>query len=405
MFSLPSPNGLANMMRRRIRIYRLYTLGKKLRQTFMLSELKMKNYKITETEREKETFEEPDTNDTPPTDIIAFNEQRSCADLYRMKQQGDLDLNPEFQRTFVWPGTDQTRFIDSLIKQLPIPSMCFGFDYKTQKWIVIDGLQRMSTIVRFLDGDDWELAQLSDVTPAIQGRSVASIKQKHSDLHKYYKLVENLSIPITVLRCDFSKESHMEYLFTIFHRLNSGGKKLNNQEIRNCIFQGPFNDLLKDLDQFKAWRTLNYMKKDDSERFKKQELILRFFAFHDRYEKYTGGLSKFLNVYMKDYRKANDDWLNEKRKIFEETVSILNDKIFSNSSSTQRISITLIEALLVGISRNIALCRKKSSRDMLRCFENLKNEDAFSEEAMREGLSSKQKVISRLSEAEKTFSK
>lgn len=371
----------------------------------MLSELKMKNYKITETEREKETFEEPDTNDTPPTDIIAFNEQRSCADLYRMKQQGDLDLNPEFQRTFVWPGTDQTRFIDSLIKQLPIPSMCFGFDYKTQKWIVIDGLQRMSTIVRFLDGDDWELAQLSDVTPAIQGRSVASIKQKHSDLHKYYKLVENLSIPITVLRCDFSKESHMEYLFTIFHRLNSGGKKLNNQEIRNCIFQGPFNDLLKDLDQFKAWRTLNYMKKDDSERFKKQELILRFFAFHDRYEKYTGGLSKFLNVYMKDYRKANDDWLNEKRKIFEETVSILNDKIFSNSSSTQRISITLIEALLVGISRNIALCRKKSSRDMLRCFENLKNEDAFSEEAMREGLSSKQKVISRLSEAEKTFSK
>lgn len=352
---------------------------------------------------EEKTFEEPDTNDTPPADIIAYNELRSCADLYRMKLQGDLDLNPEFQRSLVWPGTDQTRFIDSLIKQLPIPSMCFGLDYKTQKWIVIDGLQRISTIVRFLDGGDWVLAELSDVTPAIQGKSVAALKQKHSDLHAFYKRVENLSIPITVLRCDFSKESHMEYLFTIFHRLNSGGKKLNNQEIRNCIFQGTFNDLLKELDLFLPWRKLNNMKKGDSERFKKQELILRFFAFYDGYEKYTGGLSKFLNSYMNNHRKAQEKFLTSKRTIFKETVCILVEKIFKNSNSTQRISITLIEALLVGISRNLDACKNKSSEELIACFENLKKSTSFSEEFIREGLSSKQKVTSRLSEAEKIF--
>ena len=86
-------------------------------------------------------------------------------------------------------------------------------------------------------------------TPDIAGKSVAAIKTSDTSLHHFYSRVENLSVPVTVLRCDFDKKSHMEYLFTIFHRLNTGGMKLNNQEIRNCIYGGPFNELLRDLDQ------------------------------------------------------------------------------------------------------------------------------------------------------------
>ena len=59
--------------------------------------------------------------------------------------------------------------------------------------------------------------------------------------------MENLSLPITVLRCDYQKKNHAEYMFTIFHRLNTGGTKLNNQEIRNCIYSGSFNDFLKEM--------------------------------------------------------------------------------------------------------------------------------------------------------------
>jgi uncharacterized protein with ParB-like and HNH nuclease domain len=69
-----------------------------------------------------------------------------------MHTQGILEIQPEFQREIVWKNPDQTRFIDSLVKQLPIPSMCFSLDYKAQKWQVIDGLQRMATIIRFLSG-------------------------------------------------------------------------------------------------------------------------------------------------------------------------------------------------------------------------------------------------------------
>src|SRR5688500_9995803 len=117
-------------------------------------------------ELEADTFNEDDSAELPPLDIVAYNELRSCADLFRMHQQRILQVQPEFQRDVVWKGPDQTRFIDSLIKQLPIPSMCFALDHKAQRWIVIDGLQRISTIVKFLEGGSWRLAALDDVDPA-----------------------------------------------------------------------------------------------------------------------------------------------------------------------------------------------------------------------------------------------
>ena len=86
-------------------------------------------------ELEARTLNEDDSAEIPPTDIVAYNELRSCADLHRMYEQGILEIQPDFQRDIVWKGPDQTRFIDSLIKQLPIPSMCFALDHKAQRWI------------------------------------------------------------------------------------------------------------------------------------------------------------------------------------------------------------------------------------------------------------------------------
>lgn len=249
---------------------------------------------------EENSFQEDDSPEIPPPDVIAYNELRSCADLYRMHTQGILQIQPEFQREIVWKNPDQTRFIDSLVKQLPIPSMCFSLDYKTQKWEVIDGLQRMATIIRFLSGEKSTLSQLDDIDPKLSGQSVSKFVDESSDLHPYYTRVENLTLPITVLRCDYSKKNHTQYLFTIFHRLNTGGMKLNNQEIRNCIYAGQFNQLLKELNKNSAWMKLNKMKREVGYRFTKQELILRLFAFHDRYASYKGRLARFLNDYMDD---------------------------------------------------------------------------------------------------------
>ena len=277
----------------------------------------------TLTKLEEESFETDDTEQVPPVDIVAYNELRSCADLFRMYTQNILDTQPEFQRDIVWKGTEQTRFVDSLIKQLPIPSMCFAMDHKAQRWLVIDGLQRISTIVKFLEGGPWRLAKLDDIDQGIAGKPVAELKLENSSFHHYYTRVENLSLPITVLRCDFKKQSHMQYLFTIFHRLNTGGVKLNNQEIRNCIYGGSFNDLLRELDGHKQWRRLNRMAPNKAYRFVKQEVILRVIAFHDRASAYEGHLAKFLNTYMHAHQREDERWINEKKTLFTDTVDCL----------------------------------------------------------------------------------
>lgn len=350
---------------------------------------------------EDDSLFEVDGAETPPTDIVAYNELRSCADLFRMHAQKILDIQPEFQRDVVWPGVAQTRFVDSLIKQLPIPSMCFGLDNKQQKWIVIDGLQRMHTIVRFLEGGDWTLSKLPDIDQAIAGKSVAALKPYGSALHSYYTRVENLSIPITVLRCDFTKKNHLEYLNTIFHRLNAGGIKLNNQEIRNCIYGGPLNSLLRDLDKYPAWRKMNRMKAGESYRFTKQERILRFLSLEENYEKYDGHLATFLNNFMFSNRSASSEYLKGKALLFSNTVDCLFEKALSGSPPSA--PATVIEAALVGIGRNLEQLTAKSSTQVAAMYRKLTTHAHFQEAALAEGLSKKPKVIERLDTAVRIF--
>ena len=346
-------------------------------------------------------FNDDDSSETPPTDIVAYNELRSCADLARMTDDGVIDLQPDFQRDVVWKPTDQTRFIDSLVKQLPIPSMCFAFDHKTDTWIVIDGLQRMTAIVKFLKGGDWRLSKLEDIDERISGKLVASFKTGTGDQKKLFARVQNKTLPITVLRCDFSKKSHMEYLFTVFHRLNSGGSKLNNQEIRNCIYSGGLNQLLRELDATPAWRKFNSMTLGNNYRFVKQEVILRFFAFLEEPQKYNGQVGKFLNEYMHPRRNMSLVDITNKSSIFDRVISLI-DKIFPNGPPG-KIPTAVVEALMVGMARNIDNVETLDQAELQQRYATLRVAQPFNEEGLAEGLSKKDKVESRLAEATNIF--
>jgi hypothetical protein len=345
---------------------------------------------------EQKTYEEDDSLEVPPPDIVAYNESRSCADLYRMFKQGVLNIQPEFQREIVWKGPAQTRFLDSLIKQLPIPSLCFSMDFKAGKWQVIDGLQRMASIIRFLGGDPtWTLSRLEDVDPELGGKPAKDFLNPDSPLNKYFQRVENLTLPITVLRCDYSKKQHTRYLFTIFHRLNTGAMKLNNQEIRNCIYSGQFNELLKELNKLPEWMKLNRMKKDTGYRFTKQEFILRVFAFHDTYETYGGRLARFLNDYMDDNKNIAPADAQAKRDLFARTVSAVLHKVY-NGNAPSKTPLSVIEATLVGIARNIAHIEALSAGQVQSRYNHLLEHEEFSEQKLLEGLAGKTRVIGRM---------
>jgi len=347
---------------------------------------------------EKESTYIESENVVPPSDIVTYNELRSAYDLFRMKEEDVLDIQPDFQREFVWNNASQTRFIDSLIKQLPIPSMCFSYDYETEKWSVIDGLQRISTIIRFLDDDNWKLADLDDISPVIRGKKVKKIKEDDY----LYKRVQNISLPITVVRYDTSKPEHYRYLFTIFHRLNTGGVKLTNQEIRNAIFNGPLNQLLIKLnDENKTWRKITKAKKNKSYRYKYEELILRFLAFQENLDGYNGNLTSFLNDFMRENKNSIDN--GNRQKVFTRTMSIMN-KLYDYDLDLKH-SVTVIETLMYAIGKNIDTVAKYEIKDLVAGYNKVIKDKSLSKDSIKINLSSKDKFKERLYNAQNNILK
>lgn len=348
--------------------------------------------------KQEEALFEKDDFSIPPSDVVAFNELRSCADLVRMYKSKQLDIQPDFQRSLVWSKASQTRFIDSLVKQLPIPSMCISWDYKTGNRLMIDGLQRIHSIIEFLTNDNWRLSKLDDIDSRISNKTVSQIKENDYDI---YSRLENLTIPVTVVRCDYSEKNHMHYLFTIFHRLNTGGAKLNNQEIRNCILQGSFNNMLKNLALYQNYRKLLSLKEGKFYRFAHEERILRFFSFYDDFENYTGKLAKFLNNYMDDRKDIAEEEISRKSHLFKRTVDILYFSIEKLS-----LSITITEGVFVGIARNIEQLEKEIETDkniIIRKIDKLRADRHYSVDELKEGLSRKDKVKDRLTRAVEIF--
>lgn len=358
--------------------------------------MSMKEQQLDFLEEEKETIE----NIVPPKDIFAFNESRSCADLKRMHDKGQLDISPDFQREQVWSFPAKTRFLDSLLKNLPIPSMCIALDISSQDRIVIDGLQRISTIVQFLDGvernnDSFQLSSLDDVDERLSGKSISQLKNSNPEV---IGIIENASIPVTVLRCDLSKKDHMEYIFTIFHRLNTGGSKLNNQEIRNCIFSGKLNKFL-----FDCAREYKNLLEDlligGASRFSYEEFILRFLAFQDNSENYKGRLVSFLNNYMEENREPSDEFLLERKILLKGSLELLH----KNISINEKLSKIVLESVLYGIAKNIE--HLKEHNNIQEKYIMLLSESIFSKNELQEGLLKQQKVLKRLECSKDIFSK
>lgn len=340
-----------------------------------------------------------ETDEMPPIDVVAFNELRSCSELCRLYLEGQLDISPGYQRDLVWSPTFQSRFVDSLAKQLPIPSMCITLDYKTERRQVVDGLQRISSIIKFLTDANWRLSKLEDIDSRISNKTVDFIKRSHPEI---YRRIENTTLPVTVLRCDLSKRNHQEYIFKIFHRLNTGGLKLTNQEIRNCIYEGSFNELLKkivgtelfikvfSIDSYKKYRQSN------------QELVLRILSFSEDFENYRGPLSKHLNNFMSKYRKAETNKLNAFENSFISALKLLYERILKEEP-LPRLSNVTMEALMVGIIVNFETLDKKESETLQRMYQKLRDDPEFSLDALKEGLAARNKVLRRLRRAVEIF--
>ena len=348
---------------------------------------------------EEELSDSDESNEVPPLDIVAFSEHKSCADLLRLFKSGKLKIEPDYQREIVWPAANQTRFIDSLAKRLPIPSMCISLDYRTDKREVVDGLQRIASIIKFLDDREWRLSKLDDIDPRISNKTVEYLENEESDL---YERVRDTSIPVTVIRCDLSKRSHQEYLFTIFHRLNTGGAKLSNQEIRNCIYNGPFNNLLKAVVSTPEYKTLFNIIPNKKYRYSNEEMVLRILSHVDDPDLYKAPLTKHLNSFM-SYKKDIDETVSSNvTAIVLRAINIVYTKVF-NSEPMPKLSKATIEALFVGVIANIDDLEKLDKPAVRGKYDLLIKDELFSVQALSEGLSATEKVKARIARSTEIF--
>jgi hypothetical protein len=126
--------------------------------------------------------------------------------------------------------------------------------------------------------------------------------------HKFFKdltkqeQLKILDTPIRSIVIDAGVNTNLRY--EVFERLNRGSMTLNEQELRNCVYRGPFNDLLAELEKDFYWRKAKGGDEPEG-RFKEREMILRFFAFANRLSNYTGNLKRFLSEYMGQYAPHN----------------------------------------------------------------------------------------------------
>jgi hypothetical protein len=317
--------------------------------------------------------------------------------------KGKLELQPDFQREVVWRRAEQARFIDSLVKRLPIPSMCFSLDAKTQKWKVIDGLQRMTTITQFLGTAEWKVDNVEDIHPLLQGVTNNQLRNGNQEQRGIYDSVEDISVPITVIRCDYENDSHTRYLFTIFNRLNSGGVRLNNQEIRNCIYSGYFNDELKKFDrENKNWSAIKRNIWGSTDRFRSVEVALRALAFTVGRDNYEGNLAGFLNNFMQKASKASGVQTSEVIDLL--TRGSEAAAIVLTALGRTKKSLTLVEAVLVGVFSNIDAIDGYADRDQFLSKSGMRliAEPEFAEGA-RYALASSQTVKNRLAKAVAVF--
>lgn len=272
-----------------------------------------------ETEQELE-FDQQLEEDTSPisSDRKIFTDKGDpeVDSLHGKWKRGKLILQPKFQRLFVWDDTKSSRLIESALLDIPLPIIYLSEDEENKEY-VIDGQQRLTSFFSFIDGKfpdgkDFKLTGLK-VFNNLNEKMFKEIEESLQDKIKYCK----------IRTITFKKESDPQLKFEIFERLNTGSIPLNEQELRNCIYRGKYNLLLKELSQDKDFMHLLGLKCEEK-RMKDVELVLRFASFyHATYLNYNPPIKKFLNDDMEKYKDISDKDEAELRKAFKNTVTII----------------------------------------------------------------------------------
>lgn len=269
----------------------------------------------------------------------------SVKELISMVGDKIIDIAPEYQRQFRWDEERESALIESIFLGIPIPSL-FMATNRDGSWELIDGVQRLSSIIHFVGNKDILKIINLDRKPLKLKKLTKLVSFNNKTFEDFPKTVtlDFLLKPLKITT--LSDKSDLEVRFDLFERLNTGGVKLTDQEIRSCVFRGQFNDFIKKMSENEAFHHAVKLTKSMENDGTREEFVLRFFAFLNNYENFEHSVVDFLNNYMKESIKNFDYQENE--KIFIRTFSQLSTLprgIVRNRSTTP---VNLFEGIAVG---------------------------------------------------------
>lgn len=222
-------------------------------------------------------------------------------ELVRMVESGEIDRAPEYQRKFRWDETRESKLIESVLLGLPVPTI-FMATNKDGTWELVDGLQRISSLVHFLGS----YASLNKTIGKSERLVLFGLEKLSSFNGKTFDdLPESIQLHLMkrALRVtSLSDKSDLEVRFDTFERLNTGGIALSPQEIRSCVYQGALSEFLEKSAANKTLMKLIKLQKGHREDGTLEEFVLKMFAYADRADEFDGRVTKFLNDYAKDHQ-------------------------------------------------------------------------------------------------------
>lgn len=299
-----------------------------------------------------------------------------------------LLLNPEFQRKYKWDKDGwgrASKFIESCLMRIPLPSCYFAEDEQARH-IVIDGVQRLTTILRFFQGE-FALEGMTTFRE-LEGKRFSELGELRAEL-------EATTIRCIVLRKSNSKPIVRE----IFSRLNQGAVELSDQEIRHALFPGAFDDLLLELSQLPAIASFgkgpsSTVKKDSREG---EQQVLRYFAFRESLENYDGRrLGKFLDEIMESKTTASMEDVDALRKEFknslERCLEVFGDDAFVDTSKDRaRQSMVYFDLLMSSLGSLPKKQVSKNKKKIKKAFSDLCASPEF-QKTLSGGLQNKSSI-------------
>ncbi|WP_204104471.1 MULTISPECIES: DUF262 domain-containing protein [Spirulina sp. CCY15215] len=258
--------------------------------------------------------------------LIKINREKLSSLIEAMQEEDYMSVSPPYQRRPRWKSKRQSKLIESLIMNIPVPPILL-YEKNYNSYEVIDGQQRITAIHSFYH-NQFKLESL-EVWPELNGRTYQELPKKIRDGLNYHSLV----FIIIIIDPDISLHKKQLLKQRAFERLNTGGIKLEPQEIRNCVYSRKLNDALKELSQHekfaRAWSTDSQEESNMYQKMEDVELVLRFFALRN-VEQYKHSIRDFLDLYMINASDFTDEDIILLKKLFKDTID-LADKIYGET--------------------------------------------------------------------------